>query len=729
MIFPVLTKGVAMKKLFCITIIILLAASCSAPLIRSGKADIEIALGGVVPQISHDDIASLSEARAITPNTLQVRATITGAQYSKTVFIPVLASTSLLTGLPAYEPLTITLETLDYEGQPITTWTGTVTLNPGRNSIRAVMKPPVEAVSNFPVGGGGVTIPFGKAQFYRYYHDNFNMIWLTQMLIANTNGQGSVWMGVYNENWEPLETIITESKADGWAVFDFTGDETIVYIALAYIRSDGYPPKSSGIQVDLTIKDTYFVNPTAVASGTGSRSEPYNLSGFNSNFGGLLDAAFILGQGTYEPISISGSQWLLGGFDPSDWKKRTPRTSVFTTQNDTPAIAISGGDTVVLDGLAVRIDVISGTAQAVLYNSTGSSLSIKNCEIVGIRTESLTSNITSYALRSAGTNSSGSIFIYGSTLSGGEITRAADNNIELYAIKIQSPVALTVLRSRIDGGTVHAVDATISDHTLQTSAINIDVGTDQYTSTIIASSFIWGGVIYSNLISPRTQALTFGNYSNVYITSSILHAGYVNFAGTINNIWMTALEHYSPSGTGTASLIVAGSILDAGYFETATTIAAAIAYKQQSSISTTIAGSIFITNNNSNTSNAEITPTPVYLLNNDPQPELFDCAFIGPEQRAYVSNSYQPLNAATLIHLNEVISTLFVSYTRPASFAQFLANNWKPAGSLKGLQTTTLPESWGLNSDLLTPYPFLLVDLENKVRPATAYWTIGPYQN
>ncbi|HPD79474.1 MAG TPA: hypothetical protein P5519_02850 [Spirochaetia bacterium] len=657
---------------------------------------------------------------------LQLLANSIQKQYLKTFTVPVLSSTTVLTGLPAFEPLTIRLEALDYEEKTITSWTGTVTLNPGRNSIRAVMKPPVEAVSNFPVGAGGVTIPFGKAQFYRYYHDNFNMIWRTQMLIANTNGQGSIWMGVYNENWEPLETIITESKADGWAVFDFTGDETIVYIALAYIRSDGYPPKSSGIQVDLAIKDTYFVNPTAVASVTGSRSEPYNLSDFNNYFGGLPFAAFILGQGTYEPISISGSQWLLGGFDPSDWKKRTPRTSVFTTTQDhTPAIAISGYDTVVLDGLAVRTNVTSGEARAVLYNSTG-SLSIKNCEIVGIRTESLTSDITSYALRSD-TNSSGSIFIYGSTLSGGEITGAANNSITLVAISIESPIELTVLRSRIDGGTIHAVDATFNDHTLQTSAININVGLDQYTSTIIASSFIWGGVIYSNLISPRTQALTFGDYSNVYITSSILHAGYVNFTGTADMIRMTALGNYSSGGT--ASLIVAGSILDAGYFETATTIAAAIAYEQQSSISTTIAGSIFITNNNSNTSNAEITPTPVHLLNNDSQPELFDCAFIGPEQRAYVSNSYQPLNAATLIHLNEVISTLFVSYTRPASFAQFLANNWKPAGSLKGLQTTTLPESWGLNSDLLTPYPFLLVDLENKVRPATAYWTIGPYQN
>ena len=713
-----------MKKVLFTTIIAILLVNCSAPIIRSGKADIEIALGGVIPQISQNDIAFVSGTRAITPNTLAIRATITGEQYSKTIKVPVLASTTLITGLPAYEPLTITLEALDYEETPITSWTSAVTLNPGRSSIRAVMKP-IGAVVNYPVGVGGVTIPFGKARFYSYYHNNLNMIWPTQMLKTETNGRGSIWMGVYNENWEPLETIITESKADGWAVFDFTGDDTIVYIALAYIRSDGYPPNPSGMQVDLTIKDTYFVNPQAATNGSGTSSNPFNLSGFSANINDRPTAAFILGQGTYSTISINGEQWLLGGFDPSNWKKRIPRTSIFITQSNVPAITLNSSvATNVLDGLTVRTDYSNEFTTAIVYNGMG-SLSIINCEILGVTSQTVTSNLNCIAIN-ATSSSNGTIFIYNSTVSGGTVTSSGNNSITLSAIKIQSPVVLTVFRSTVDGGTIRSLHASSIDFNLQTSAIDINVGNDSYTNAIIASSFIWGGVINSNLISPCTQACIFGDYSNVYITSSILSAGYVTYTGTSGNIWMTALGNYS---SGSASLIVAGSIIDAGYFETANSNAVAAAYEQQSTISATIAGSIFIT---SNSNNAMITPTPVYITGSiTSQPALVDCVFIGPVQDAYdvASLSYNPLSETTLIHLYDNPASLFASYNCPKSFSTFLANNWKPAGALRGRQTTTLPAAWGLNSDVLSPYPLLLVDLENKVRPANAPWTIGPYQN
>lgn len=721
--FLVLTKEVFMKKVVFTTIIAILLVSCSAPIIRSGKADIEIALGGVIPQISQDDRAFVSGTKAITPNTLTIRATITGEQYSKTIKVPVLTSTTLLTGLPAYEPLTITLEALDYEETPITSWTSTVTLNPGRNSIRAIMKP-VDPVVNYPVGVGGVNIPFGKARFYRYYHDNFNMIWLTQMLKAETYGRGSIWMGVYNENWEPLETIITESKADGWAVFDFTGSETIVYIALAYIRSDGYPPNPSGMQVDLTIKDAYFVNPQAATNGSGTSNNPFNLSGFSANINDRPNAAFFLGQGTYSAININGEQWLLGGFDSSNWKKRTPRTSVFTTQTNVPAITLNSSvATNVLDGLTVRTDYPNELATAIVYNGMG-SLSILNCEIVGVTSQTVTSNLECIALN-ASLSSNGTIFIYNSTVSGGTVTSLGNNNITLSAIKIQSPVVLTVLRSTVDGGTIRSLQASSINLSLQTSAIDINVGNDSYTDAIIASSFIWGGVINSNLISPRTQACIFGDYSNVYITSSILSAGYISYTGTSGSVWMTALGNYS---YGAASLILAGSIIDAGYFETASSSAVAAAYEQQSTISATIASSVFITNNSSYN---EIIPTPLYRMTDVLPPNLLDCAFIGPVQDAYdvASLSYKPLSGTALVPLSYDISSLFVTYTHPTSFAQFFANNWKPAGALRGLKTTTLPASWGLNSTLLSPYPYLIIDLENNVRPADAPWALGPYQN
>ena len=702
---------VCMKKVSGAFVLLLVIVSCSSPIIRSGQAELEFSLGGVLPAISDEDVQFVRATRAITPNSINLRATIKAEGYNKTFTLPIVAATALVSGLPAYKPLTITLEALDYYGEVTTSWTGTVTLKTGKNSVPAVLKP-VGTIETFQVGAGGVTIPFGKAHYYRFVHDNFNMTWFTKMLYAQTTNNESVWMGVYNENWEPLATIV-ESRGDGWAVFDFTGDETVVYIALAYIRNPAFPPQAQGIQVDLVIKDAYFVTSAATTGGTGTSTNPFNPQQFVTNIQSQY-AAFILSEGTYStPIQLNNEVWLFGGFDPTNWKKRIPESTRLVSNSAEPAVTISGSSLKLIDGVTIQTNWLGDTQSPYAYAlKAGSSAYalIKNCVLQGPSGTAFNDlNAGAFILKEG----EAVITLLQTKIHGGTITTDS-STVSLTGIKLEAGSSIKLINCSIDGGTI-----TSNQGVGHTSALDGSQG-----EVYVVGSLLWGGVCRA-----QTSAQSDGIYVsavnslNVSVFSSVISAGYVQCsAGKAKGAALTI------TGLTNGSLTMYGSVLDGGSIESS----------DSSSYSTGLISESLSQDNIKLYGNIVVSSTPgtvagkrVPIMYKFYIPTVNNCVFAGFSNDAYNTYTKQFIHitsAENLLRVGGSMHDFFQSYIPPYAFSTFLANTWRPAGSIAGLTSTQVPEDWGINGDLLGTFPNLLVDLGGKLRPRTDFWTIGPYQ-
>lgn len=704
-----------MKKMFASVVLFLLIFSCSLPVVRSGKADLEFSLGGVLPAIADEDLVYAAGSRAITPNSLMVQAVITNEEFSRTYKAPVRAGTALIAGLPAFKKLTITLETLDLEGEAITSWKGTVTLEPGRNSVQAVMKP-VSTVAEFPTGAGGVTIPFGKAQFYKAtFPDNNgeNLVYL------DTITHEHLWMGVYNENWEPLDTI-AESKGDGWAVVNLSTHPTI-YVAIANMRNTGYPPSEK--QVSIGVKKAIFVSASSNFSSQGTSTDPWNIERMITDINEYWNAAYFLAAGSYESSSgyfeLNNSQWIFGGFDPADWKKRDPRTTIIYSNSAEPAVMLRGSSLKIIDGITVRTNWL-GDAQThssyALQAEEAAYALIKNCRIDG--PAGSTEFLTEAGALSINDNGV-TIHLYQTELHGGTLTTGTTQT-SLSGINIPGSLRLFIIACMVDGGNLTST----SSAEIQTQAVSVTSG-----SIYAASSYFWGGVSRSTANSSAygfNYGFNYGSNVSVSIFSSVISGGYASSSNAVAKTVGFKESNYM----GGVEIKIFACLIDGGIVVSSDGASySAAVYADQSATGMQFYGSILVSS-----AAKDINGVRIPVVYNSSLPVVNNCVFAGFSNDAYniASSQYTTITSAQdLRRFPGTMEDFFRSYISPDSFSAFIANTWRSQGVLAGLKSSALPETWQITEggDLAGYFPSLIVDLENRLRPFTDYWTIGPYQN
>ena len=702
-----------MKKVLLCLLLLLSVFSCSLPILRSGQADLEFSLGGVLPNISNEDLQYAAGSRAITPNSLMVEAVITGEGFSRTYKAPVLAATTLIAGLPAFKELTITLEALDFEGIVTTSWTGKATLNPGRNSVRAVLRPVAE-VNNYYNGQGQpqiTSIPFGKAVFFKH---TFTGLSGEQMIYIDTNFPDYLWMGVYNENWEPLDTI-AESRGDGWAVVNLDTTQTI-YFAVANMRSTGFPPREKYFNIGS--KQAFFISINGAASNDASSIAPGNMEKMINELGEVADAAFFITAGNYESSSgyfvLNNSQWVFGGFDPTDWKKRSPRATTIYSNGASPAVMLSGSSLKIMDGITIKTnwlgDVQTPFSYALQATNSAEAL-IKNCLIEGPAGNTATlSNAGAFNIPTS------EIFIelYQTELHGWTLTTSTATSLS--GINISGNAILRIIACMVDGGNIISA----SEGIVQSQAVEAQSGT-----IYAAASYFWGGVS-KNTTNSRAFGFNLADSVSVSIFSSVIGGGY---ASSSNGIAKTAGFAESDGGDS-VEINTYACLIDSGIIESphAASYSAAV-YASQYAGFMRFCGSIFVS---SAAKDINGIRTPIFY--NAGLPEVNNCVFDGFSNDAYdISES----RYTTITDVNNLIrqpgdmSIFFNAFRLPNSYAAFMSNSWRPVGLLANIKSKALPSDWGIEEvgDLEGSFPNLIVDLGNRLRPFLDFWTIGPYQN
>ncbi|HOX91602.1 MAG TPA: hypothetical protein PLC54_01680, partial [Spirochaetales bacterium] len=111
------------KSILCACFCVVLAVSCSAPLLTSGSASIVMELGGVFIPPVHSAVADGS--RAFIPGATAAIHVSATDQDGATVFnrtIPVSKSTLNVQGMPAGQALNVKVEALDHNDVAICDW-------------------------------------------------------------------------------------------------------------------------------------------------------------------------------------------------------------------------------------------------------------------------------------------------------------------------------------------------------------------------------------------------------------------------------------------------------------------------------------------------------------------------------------------------------------------------------------------------------------------------------
>lgn len=545
-----------MKHCLCIGLLAIALCSCSSPLLAGRGSSLAFVLGGVLPRTASAENPNPSGSRLVSPETatVRLRASGEGVEAESTTAYAGPGTRALLGGLPVGRPLSVSVDALDALGQPISSWTGSLTLAAGVNELAARLLPPAGSVLSTAANLANlapINLLKGMVTFYRIVFDAASApnIVNEYQLIANTHSFRSMWLEAYDEGWNPLPTVARDQAA-GWLVVSVPQGGATVYVAVSAPSGD----RSATLQARRAV---FYGNSVA---GTGISASPYADSAF-SDATLTSGMSYFLAGGRDYPLStlrdVPADFCLYGGFLPGNWNARNfsaaTDSRIYVAGGTDTAIDISGSDTGFLDGLTVqaRDDQAPGSPgdRAVNVVSSGSVV-LRDCTLLGPANRLNTNTgARSKALsveggtpqiircRIEGGNGMGGIGESGITVSGGR------------------PFIYDCL---VSGGRTYSPAAT-------TTTVGLDIATG--ASAVVAGCSVYGGSS-TTTASSAASAYSFGvkiganPSAPVIIANSVISGGYS--AGTVSSCPGIGYGIYSDAANATYYPLVANCTIDAG---------------------------------------------------------------------------------------------------------------------------------------------------------------------
>ncbi len=743
-----------MKRCLFFFIAALSVMSCSSPIMTGGLCSIVVDIGGAVPRMTapaNGGTAGGSRLVLAGTATVRIRATGDGVDGETTAAYAGPGTRVALGSLPVGKDVTISVETLGPGGQPLTSWTDTMMLSVGVNELSARLSPDPASVISTPstlLNLASVNLTRGSAAFYEVTFspadapDPVN----EYQLLANTGSFRSMWLGAYDQDWNPLPVVAGDGD-DGWVVIQVAqGGQTL---HLAVTAPDG--DRGATLQARPAV---FFGNSLA---GTGTSANPLQDSAFSSYTIVSGESLFFAGGRDY-PISmaktVSGDTNLYGGFLPGGWTARdfSPATDsrVYVQSGTDTAIDLSGTADCFLDGMTVHARVDPGMPgmpgdRAVNAASTGSVV-IRDCTLLGpanrlnVNTGSRSVALSieagnpqvvrcridgGYGVGGVGeagiTVSGGRPFIYGCEVSGGGCGSSGASTFTC-GVDIAAGASAVITGCSIFGGS-STTTSTTSD---SGNAFGVNVGTTPSAPVIIANSVISGG--FSSGMDPSSPGFTYGIYSAVntftaypVVVNCTIDAGravQTGAFGTIAAIYSSANSGYmSASG----NVLLVSSVIPTAFMVRIGSTDAVTAWPFQRFAGNTAFGPL----GQANCYRVGNVSTPLLdspTLLNFPDGGIFSTA-------AYTGNE-------TWLSAPQV-TAVFASFDMSGvaggadDFSRWLGDNdFRPsasgapyfAGAYNPVTTSDIP-----GADLVA-YPELALDRAGRARPATGSWSRGAYE-
>lgn len=707
--------------------VIAAALSCRAnPVSKTrlkGPATLEIAVGGVLPPSRASRSARFvpGVSPAIVPATATIRVVVEDDGGDRTTASSAYsgAGTVRVDDLPAGEELSIEVAALDADGDAVTSWTGTETLERGNNTLAATLAPasvielPTRTVSlGAETLQASVTLDAGGAVFYRIPLDC--SAGGEYQILYDTGKARWAWMGVYDDSWLPLEVVCSD-QSQGWAVVAVpAGATTTVNIALANtVASPGYPAGS--MTGALQTRHAVFVSPDG--SGTGTSDDPTgafdSLADGQSAF--IRDGDYAL---SYTYTATAGIH-LYGGFG-SGWSSRDGTSFISLSSEASDTMSFEGSSSGRVDGITIHGNEWTAgmdSAVGLTVNTTG-SLVVSNCVIEGnTSAAALSGNKVLTALYIA----AGTSEISSCTIRSGTISTSNGTAVE-YAVRITGGTPY-IHNCSIDGGTASTDDIAAMD--ASTCGILIEGG-----SAIVAGCRVWGGIASSDLATGRT-----------YGVNCVTADGGTAIVGSIVSGGRASAENAFATGVCKTEYdaVIAGCVIDSG---SATAAGARTAYGvdfhlNDAASGTLAANAVFC----SAASGTDVVAALYDYYPGDGETVtgngVFSCdseAFTwgeGSDFLAALQSSYPDYYSGNVANSARLPAQEFRSYSAaPTTFAEFLAVDWRPASgsSIVGTASGGSPQSVGVDPTLFTAYPALGFDLAGTPRGYSTGWSRGAYQ-
>jgi len=442
--------------------------------IRSGNAIAEFFLSGV---ISPAVFVKGQGSRAISPATAVVEVEVSGSEgILRTVSVSMQPGENQIRvpNLPLGTALRFEIRTRNAQGDIITkaTMEG-VLLAPGSNRLAAVLKPEASAVQSLTVPGAmgpeapyvpvsNMSLDYNETKFYSIV---FPSTYTGERhIFFDTGSTDWVWLSVFDENWQPLNTV-TAAPEDGWAVVDIPSTGSVVNIMVSNALSlPGYTV--AGVTGSLVLQKAVFF--ALGASGSGTSASPALLvpSSFDTNYN---NKSCFFAAGDYDvsgsiavQMSSTARYYLYGGFS-ADWKTRGNTTRFLSTSSSETSVFNVGSASgyypkVLIDRFVIEKQALTtGGFGYALMAANGTELRLYRCSLNGNSDSSSTAPVGTSARSGAVLFQGTRLEIGLSKLVGGQAIALGPNTanataiIPFASIQTDFPEALPLLMLDLEG--------------------------------------------------------------------------------------------------------------------------------------------------------------------------------------------------------------------------------------------------------------------------------------
>lgn len=711
----------------------------------SNNANFTVTISGAVPKTTENK--TISDGSKLLLNvsaTIRLYAIVDGATIESVTPYTGATTSATLSNLPIDKEIIVNAETLDSNGNILTSWSNPVTLHSGTNTIEAKLKPKQESIKTTgadKLALADFTLKQGSAIFQTI---NFTAGETPEarnefQIIANSRSFRSFWISVYDSNWDAVPSVCSDLD-NGWTVINVPQGGGTYYVAIA--APDG---ERSG---DLQARRTRFFSTGALggdAGNTGTSISP-KIDFFSSPESGF--SYFIretITNGFEGSLDWPTDLHVYGGFSAGDWKIRNPELypTKFTALASDFGINAGSNTQGILDGMEVHArDYVAsnGYGHMAIDLATTYPFVVNNCKIFGPSTGGLYIQIAAMATGikvEAGTPQIVNTYVdagTGATGLGAVGIHIIDGRPFIYKCKIY-------------GGFSNAVAAN-EDMKGYGIALNL-VGTGTGSAIITASS-IYGATLSHNGQGATTSSAIYSNASistadPVIIVNSLISGGYAETSNLGLNLASHSYGIYT-SNTTNKTLVAANNIIHSGKSFSAvlnTNIEGKFGvYSTVGNI--TLSGNVFLMDNSTVFSALydkaifvyELTTTGITLDGNS--------AFGSTPAPTYVylksaSNYENLINYASTNYKNNVTdlalnpATLFTKYdysqitASSSDFSNWLLSfNPTPRTSMQSIlagANNPVTASYISATDVGN-YPELLLDLNGRQRPA-GNWARG----